>query len=108
MQLHHNQGQRTTGLQSAACFVGSHGCWCADAVLLLWLCHAGQNEQVRIALGQPPIRGRGLRVLAMDGGGMKVGAVRACPWLGLTCNQRTSPEFHPAPCLMPLLMSQPV
>lgn len=33
---------------------------------------AGQNEQVRIALGQPPIRGRGLRVLAMDGGGMKV------------------------------------
>lgn len=32
---------------------------------------AGQNEQVRIALGQPPIRGRGLRVLSMDGGGMK-------------------------------------
>jgi hypothetical protein len=32
---------------------------------------AGQNEQVRIALGQPPVRGRGLRVLAMDGGGMK-------------------------------------
>ncbi|WIA33114.1 hypothetical protein OEZ86_006267 [Tetradesmus obliquus] len=31
----------------------------------------GQNEQVRIALGDPPIRGRGLRVLAMDGGGMK-------------------------------------
>ncbi|KAF6264631.1 hypothetical protein COO60DRAFT_1457519 [Scenedesmus sp. NREL 46B-D3] len=30
-----------------------------------------QNEQVRIALGQSPIRGRGLRVLAMDGGGMK-------------------------------------
>eukprot|EP00879_Flechtneria_rotunda_P032066 GHRR01035216.1.p1 GENE.GHRR01035216.1~~GHRR01035216.1.p1 ORF type:complete len:662 (+),score=312.34 GHRR01035216.1:1297-3282(+) len=31
----------------------------------------GQNEQVRIALGQPTIRNRGLRVLAMDGGGMK-------------------------------------
>lgn len=31
----------------------------------------GQNEQVRIALRQPPIRGRGLRILAMDGGGMK-------------------------------------
>lgn len=26
---------------------------------------------MRIALGQPAIRGRGLRVLAMDGGGMK-------------------------------------
>jgi patatin-like phospholipase/acyl hydrolase len=26
---------------------------------------------VRIALGLPPIRGRGLRILAMDGGGMK-------------------------------------
>jgi hypothetical protein len=39
---------------------------------LCWLPPAGQNEQVRIALGQPPIRGRGLRVLAMDGGGMKV------------------------------------
>jgi hypothetical protein len=35
------------------------------------LVSAGQNEQVRIALGQPAIRGRGLRVLAMDGGGMK-------------------------------------
>jgi hypothetical protein len=39
--------------------------------LLSLLLPAGQNEQVRIALGQPPVRGRGLRVLAMDGGGMK-------------------------------------
>jgi hypothetical protein len=30
----------------------------------------GQNEQVRIALGRPPL-GRGLRILSMDGGGMK-------------------------------------
>eukprot|EP00775_Hariotina_reticulata_P011345 gene11345-11494_t len=33
--------------------------------------HSGRNEQVRIALSLPAIRGRGLRVLAMDGGGMK-------------------------------------
>lgn len=32
---------------------------------------AGENEQVRRALREPPIKGRGLRVLAMDGGGMK-------------------------------------
>jgi hypothetical protein len=32
---------------------------------------AGQNEQVRIAMGVPPLRGRGLRLLALDGGGMK-------------------------------------
>lgn len=32
---------------------------------------AGQNEQVRQALGEPGISGRGVRVLAMDGGGMK-------------------------------------
>lgn len=40
----------------------------------LW---AGQNEQLRIALGRPPIAqlGRGVRVLAMDGGGMKVRCV---------------------------------
>ncbi len=31
----------------------------------------GQNEQVRIALHQKPITGRGVRILAMDGGGMK-------------------------------------
>ena len=36
------------------------------------VCHAGENEAVRSATQQPSIRGRGLRILAMDGGGMKV------------------------------------
>lgn len=31
----------------------------------------GQNDLVDAANGKPPIRGRGLRVLALDGGGMK-------------------------------------
>ncbi|KAK9820032.1 hypothetical protein WJX72_005289 [[Myrmecia] bisecta] len=31
----------------------------------------GENEEVRRAVAQPPIRGRGIRILAMDGGGMK-------------------------------------
>ncbi len=33
--------------------------------------HAGENEVVREALGVPPIQARGVRVLALDGGGMK-------------------------------------
>eukprot|EP00198_Chlamydomonas_reinhardtii_P013397 XP_001702734.1 predicted protein [Chlamydomonas reinhardtii] len=32
---------------------------------------AGENEVVARAVGTPPIRGRGLRVLALDGGGMR-------------------------------------
>ena len=32
---------------------------------------AGQNETVRSATRRPRIVGRGLRILAMDGGGMK-------------------------------------
>lgn len=53
------------------------------AACLVLDCVAGQNEQVRIALGQPPIRGRGLRVLAMDGGGMKVSWCNKCATLPL-------------------------
>lgn len=34
---------------------------------------AGENEAVRQAVGRPPISNRGLRILSMDGGGMKVG-----------------------------------
>lgn len=34
---------------------------------------AGENEAVRRAVGRAPIAGRGVRILAMDGGGMKVG-----------------------------------
>ena len=33
--------------------------------------HAGQNDEVSKAVGRPPIKGRGVRVLCMDGGGMK-------------------------------------
>lgn len=33
---------------------------------------AGENEEVRKAVGRQPIVGRGTRILCMDGGGMKV------------------------------------
>ena len=32
----------------------------------------GENEEVRRAIGRPAILGRGVRILSMDGGGMKV------------------------------------
>lgn len=32
----------------------------------------GEGEAVRRAVGRPPLAGRGVRVLSMDGGGMKV------------------------------------
>lgn len=35
------------------------------------ICHAGENEEVGKAVGRPPIEGRGVRILCMDGGGMK-------------------------------------
>lgn len=31
-----------------------------------------ENEEVRRAVGRPPVTGRGVRILSMDGGGMKV------------------------------------
>ena len=31
----------------------------------------GENEEVGKAVGRPPIEGRGVRILCMDGGGMK-------------------------------------
>ena len=31
----------------------------------------GENETVRAAVGQPNLAGRGVRILSMDGGGMK-------------------------------------
>ena len=33
---------------------------------------SGENEAVRLAVGRPPIIDRGVRILSMDGGGMKV------------------------------------
>lgn len=34
--------------------------------------YSGENEAVRVAVDRPPIVNRGVRILAMDGGGMKV------------------------------------
>ena len=33
---------------------------------------AGENEHVAQAVGRPSVNGRGVRILSMDGGGMKV------------------------------------
>jgi hypothetical protein len=42
-----------------------------------WRC-AGENEAVRRAVGRAPISGRGVRILAMDGGGMKASSALLC------------------------------
>lgn len=46
-----------------------------------WLVCAGDNESVRSATQRPRIVGRGVRILAMDGGGMKVPA--CLTWRGM-------------------------
>lgn len=43
----------------------------AVSVEIRVLC-SGENEAVRIAVGRPSIVDRGVRILSMDGGGMKV------------------------------------
>lgn len=40
--------------------------------MLLWGVLLGLNEEVRCAVGRSPVKGRGIRILSMDGGGMKV------------------------------------
>ena len=40
--------------------------------------NAGENEAVRSATHKPRIVGRGLRILSMDGGGMKVRQGHVC------------------------------
>ncbi|EFN59236.1 hypothetical protein CHLNCDRAFT_138222 [Chlorella variabilis] len=42
-----------------------------QAAALRVLAILGENELVRAAVGKPPIQGRGLRILSLDGGGMK-------------------------------------
>ncbi|BDA47659.1 probable calcium-independent phospholipase A2-gamma at C-terminar half [Coccomyxa sp. Obi] len=51
----------------------------------------GENEEVRRAIGRPPIVGRGVRILSMDGGGMKgIAIIRELRQL----EQRTGRRIH--------------
>ena len=43
----------------------------------------GKNEEVGRAVGRPGPQGRGVRILSMDGGGMKVASV---PYIILYCH----------------------
>ena len=52
--------------------VAPSGCLCCPAGPCTLAGCAGENESVRSATQRPRIVGRGLRILSMDGGGMKV------------------------------------
>lgn len=41
----------------------------------------GENDTVREAVGRAPLAGRGVRILSMDGGGMKARAQWPCLWV---------------------------
>ena len=43
----------------------------SSSTVLILPVNAGQNDEVSKAVGRPPIEGRGVRILCMDGGGMK-------------------------------------
>ena len=79
----------------------------------------GEGEAVRRAVGRPPLAGRGVRVLSMDGGGMKVGGrfrgIRVCIrvyfWFQtvthlLECRRRTGPQASCCPDCWPAQVRQ--
>ena len=56
----------------------------------------GENEQVRLAIRAPAIKGRGVRILSLDGGGMR----GLCTVSADGCRWKLRSVEDKAPCLI--------